>query len=174
MAFTGGGKLDENFLYPLEAVRAHHGEAFFNIKPWTQEKIREQVKLVEEAGVSAFVVDIDSAGLPQAKSAAHLMDRKNREKLSEIVGMSGMRFLVKGIMTPDEALIAAEAGVYGIVVSNHGGRVIDEGLSTAEVLPTIRAAVGTQVKILVDGGVRTGYDVFKMLALGADGVLIGV
>lgn len=68
---------------------------------------------------------------------------------------------------------AAEAGVYGIVVSNHGGRVMDDGLSTAEVLPEIRKAIGQKTKIFVDGGVRSGGDVFKMLALGADYVLIG-
>ena len=173
LAMTGGGKLDENFLNPLASLREHHGEAVFNIKPWTQEKILEQVNQVAAAGAPAFVVDIDSAGLPQAKSAAHLMDRKNRQKLAEIAKMSDMKFIVKGVMTPEAATEAAEAGVYGIVVSNHGGRVIDEGLSTAEVLPSIRNAVGNRVKVLVDGGVRNGYDVFKMLALGADALLIG-
>ena len=76
-------------------------------------------------------------------------------------------------MTAAAAQKALRAGAYAIVVSNHGGRVMDYGLSTAEVLPEIRAAVGADTKIFVDGGVRTGDDVFKMLALGADAVLIG-
>ena len=68
---------------------------------------------------------------------------------------------------------AAEAGAKGIVVSNHGGRVLDQCPSTAEVLPAIVDAVGGRMTILVDGGIRTGMDVFKALALGADAVLIG-
>ena len=70
-------------------------------------------------------------------------------------------------------LKAKEAGAAAIVVSNHGGRVLDQCPATAEVLPEIAAALkGTGVKVLVDGGIRTGVDVFKALALGADGVLI--
>ena len=68
---------------------------------------------------------------------------------------------------------ALEAGAKGIVVSNHGGRVLDQCPSTAEVLPAIVDAVGGRMTILVDGGIRTGMDVFKALALGADAVLIG-
>ena len=82
-------------------------------------------------------------------------------------------FILKGIMTPAGARKAMEAGAAGIVVSNHGGRVLDQCPSTAEGLPAIADAVGGRMKIFVDGGIRTGLDVFKALALGADGVLIG-
>ena len=76
-------------------------------------------------------------------------------------------------MTVKGALKAEQAGAAAIVVSNHGGRVLDQCPATAEVLPEIAAALkGTGVKVLVDGGIRTGVDVFKALALGADGVLI--
>ena len=98
---------------------------------------------------------------------------KTEEELREIAAATDLPFIVKGIMTAEAAQKALRAGAYAIVVSNHGGRVMDYGLSTAEVLPEIRAAVGTDAKIFVDGGVRTGDDVFKMLALGADAVLIG-
>lgn len=76
-------------------------------------------------------------------------------------------------MTPDEAELASEAGVAAIVVSNHGGRVLDQTPGVAEVLPEIAARVKGKIKILADGGVRNGVDVLKLLALGADAVLIG-
>ncbi|QOL48144.1 FMN-dependent L-lactate dehydrogenase LldD [Massilia litorea] len=83
------------------------------------------------------------------------------------------KMIIKGILDPDDARDALAFGADGIVVSNHGGRQLDGAMSTAEVLPSIAAAVGGRMTILADGGIRTGTDVFRMLALGADGVLIG-
>mgnify|MGYP002540881873 CR=1 FL=1 len=96
---------------------------------------------------------------------------KELEELKEIVKMAEVPFILKGIMTPNAARKALEAGVQGIVVSNHGGRVLDQCPATAQVLPSIVEAVGKDMKILADGGIRTGIDVFKALALGADAVL---
>ena len=76
-------------------------------------------------------------------------------------------------MSSEEAVACAEAGAKGIVVSNHGGRVLDGMAGTADVLPDIAAAVKGRITIFVDGGVRHGEDILKMLALGADAVLIG-
>ena len=95
------------------------------------------------------------------------------EELLEIAEAAGRPFILKGIMTVRGAQKALEAGAAGIVVSNHGGRVLDQCPATAEVLADIADAVGDKMTILVDGGIRTGMDVFKALALGADGVLIG-
>ena len=81
--------------------------------------------------------------------------------------------LIKGILDPDDALQAAASGVDGIVVSNHGGRQLDGVSSTARALPRVAEAVGGKVPILVDGGVRSGLDVVRMLALGADFVMLG-
>ena len=81
-------------------------------------------------------------------------------------------FLIKGIMTAKAALKAVEAGADGIIVSNHGGRVLPDVPSTAEVLPEIARAVKGQTKIIVDGGIRHGSDMVKALALGADAVMI--
>ena len=94
------------------------------------------------------------------------------EELAEIIKDAGVPFIVKGVMTVKGALKAKEAGASAIVVSNHGGRVLDQCPSTAEVLPEIAAAVKGSMTILVDGGIRSGVDIFKALALGADGVLI--
>ena len=118
-------------------------------------------------------MDIDSAGLPHAGLANPPMMLKTEGELKEIAEATELPFIVKGIMTAEAAQKAVRAGAYAIVVSNHGGRVMDHGLSTAEVLPEIREAVGNSVKVFVDGGIRSGDDVFKMLALGADAVLIG-
>ena len=83
------------------------------------------------------------------------------------------RLVVKGVLDPEDARRAVDAGVDGIVVSNHGGRQLDSVPSTVRALPAVADAVGDQVEVLVDGGIRTGLDVVKMVALGARAVLIG-
>jgi L-lactate dehydrogenase (cytochrome) len=81
--------------------------------------------------------------------------------------------IVKGILDPADAREAAEYGAEGIIVSNHGGRQLDGTLSVARALPAIADAVGDRVTLLADGGIRSGLDVVRMLALGAQGVLLG-
>jgi len=83
------------------------------------------------------------------------------------------KLVVKGVLDPEDARRAADAGVDGIVVSNHGGRQLDAVPSTARALPAVAEAVGDLVDVLADGGVRTGLDVVKMVALGARAVLVG-
>ena len=83
------------------------------------------------------------------------------------------KLVVKGVLDPEDARRAADVGVDGLVVSNHGGRQLDSVPSTAQALPEIADAVGDQLEVLADGGVRTGLDVVKMVALGARAVLIG-
>jgi len=83
------------------------------------------------------------------------------------------QLIVKGVLDPDDARRAVAAGVDGVVVSNHGGRQLDSVPSTVSALPEVADAVGDEVVVLADGGIRTGLDVVKMLALGAKAVLIG-
>lgn len=173
VAFTGGGSYDGCFLDPLEVIAQAGGWGVPTLKPWRMELVEERIRLSEQAHAIAIAMDIDTAGLPHANKSTNALLFKSQDDLRRIAEMTEMPFFVKGIMTADEAVLAAEAGVYGIIVSNHGGRVLDHGLSTAEVLPEIRAAVGKRVKVLADGGVRSGVDAFKLLALGADAVLIG-
>jgi isopentenyl diphosphate isomerase/L-lactate dehydrogenase-like FMN-dependent dehydrogenase len=81
--------------------------------------------------------------------------------------------LVKGILHPDDARLAVEAGASGVVVSNHGGRQVDGVIASLDALPAVREAVGPDTVVVLDSGVRTGADVLKALALGADAVGIG-
>jgi L-lactate dehydrogenase (cytochrome) len=83
------------------------------------------------------------------------------------------KLIVKGVLDAEDARRAVDAGVDGVVVSNHGGRQLDSVPSTARALPDVADAVGDEVEVLADGGVRTGLDVVKMVALGARAVLIG-
>ena len=83
------------------------------------------------------------------------------------------KLLLKGILAPEDARLAVEAGIDGIVVSNHGGRVEDGVSATIDVLPEIVAAVGGRMPVLVDSGFRRGSDIVKALALGAQAVCIG-
>ena len=135
--------------------------------------IREKFALVQASEPFAIAMDIDAAGLPFLQGLTPPAGSKSVEELKTIVSWAERPFIIKGVMTARGAEKALEAGASGIVVSNHGGRVLDHCPATAEVLPEIADAVGGKMTIFVDGAVRSGMDIFKALALGADAVLIG-
>ncbi len=93
--------------------------------------------------------------------------------LTWIRAATSLPIVLKGIMTAEDAVLAVEHGIDGILVSNHGGRQVDGTAATIDVLPEIADAVGGRIEILLDGGIRRGTDVLKALALGASAVLIG-
>ena len=95
------------------------------------------------------------------------------ERLEWLRGTTSLPLVLKGILHPDDAREARERGVDGIVVSNHGGRQIDGAIASLDALPPILDAVGDGMAVLLDSGIRSGADVFKALALGADAVLVG-
>lgn len=171
-AFTGDGTNPEVMKGASQAIQKVNGLGVPTIKPWNKDTIKEKFDLVKEANPFAIAMDVDAAGLPFLKNMTPPAGSKTVAELKEIVDMCEVPFIVKGIMSVKGALKAKEAGASAIVVSNHGGRVLDQTLSTAEVLKDIVDAVGKDIKILVDGGIRSGSDVFKALAIGADGVLI--
>lgn len=142
-------------------------------KPRTVKEIIENAKLAKKAGAVAFGVDVDGAGLIMMIRSGQFVGPKSKNEIKEIVNNIELPLILKGIMTVEEAEIAADAGVKAIVVSNHGGRVLDFTMGTADVLPDIVKAVGDKILVLVDGGIRSGVDVLKMLSLGAKAVLIG-
>ena len=156
----------------LCASKKNGGCGVPTIKPWNMETIQQKMDLVKQADPFAIAMDIDAAGLPFLKNLTPPAGSKTVAELKEIAALAGKPFILKGIMTVSGAKKALEAGASGIVVSNHGGRVLDQCPATAEVLPAIVDAVGSKMTVLVDGGIRSGMDVFKALALGADGVLI--
>jgi isopentenyl diphosphate isomerase/L-lactate dehydrogenase-like FMN-dependent dehydrogenase len=157
----------------LDAIKRAGGFGIPFIKPREQSEIISRLQLAQEAGAFAAGVDVDGAGLVIMKMLGQPVGPKSPAEIKELTTSTELPFIVKGIMTVDEAEMAVEAGAKGIVVSNHGGRVLDHTPGAADVLPEIVEAVKGQVVIMVDGGVRTGTDVLKYLALGADCVLVG-
>ena len=172
-AFTGDGLNPAVMESACRAIGAAGGAGVPTVKPWNMDLIREKMALCRASGCFAIAMDIDAAGLPFLKNMNPPAGSKSVEQLAEIADMAGVPFIVKGIMTVKGALKAKEAGAKGIVVSNHGGRVLDQCPATAEVLMEIVDALkGSGMKIFVDGGIRSGVDVFKALAIGADAVII--
>ncbi len=157
----------------LRALHKMNGKGAAIIKPRDNKDIIQNIKAAEKIGVSAVGVDIDGAGLITMALKGQPVGPKTVEELKEIVESTKLPVILKGIMTPEEAEIAVEIGAKAIVVSNHGGRVLDHAESTIRVLPQIAERVGGKIMILADGGIRSGVDAFKMIALGADGVLVG-
>ena len=172
-AFTGDGTNPAVMEGATMAIKQKDGNGIPTVKPWDINTLKEKLAMIKDAGSFAVAMDIDAAGLPFLKNLTPPAGSKTVEELREIVKEAEVPFIIKGIMTVKGALKAKEAGAAAIVVSNHGGRVLDQCPATAEVLAEIADAVGNDMKILVDGGIRSGVDIFKALALGADAVLIG-
>jgi len=158
------------------AIEKNDGLGIPFIKPWEGGELDEKLEKARATGCTVFGMDVDAAGLITLRQMGRPVAPKTPEELGKIIAKVhgwGGKFLLKGVMTPDEAKRAVDVGADGIVISNHGGRVLDHTPGTAEVVPGVAGAVKGQIDVLVDGGVRSGIDVLKMLALGADAVMIG-
>ena len=142
-------------------------------KPQKNKRLLELIKMAEEANAAAVGVDVDGCGSTNWERLGKPVFRKAQSDLKELVDSTELPFIAKGVMSVEDAQLAVDAGCAGIDVSNHGGRVLDSTRGVVEVLLEIVNAVKGKVTITAGGGVRTGFDVLKMLALGADAVLIG-
>ena len=145
------------------------------IKPWPLDEVKKRMELAARAGCTACGMDVDAVGLAILRTQptpVRTCSFRDIVSFAQCAHDFGMKYIVKGIMAPDEAVIAADAGADAVLVSNHGGRVLDCTPGTAEVLPAIAEAVGKRVVVMLDGGIRSGTDVLKALALGAKVTLI--
>ena len=175
LGWTGDGLAASLHEGACRAIAGLGGCGICTIKPWSKDVVREKLRLALAAHPVAVAMDIDGAGLPFLKGQQPPAGAKDVSQLREIAKAchaADTPFVLKGIMTERGAEKALKAGADGIVVSNHGGRVQDGVEATATVLPEIARAVGDDLVVLVDGGIRSGVDVFRALALGASAVLM--
>jgi L-lactate dehydrogenase (cytochrome) len=139
--------------------------------PWCLDMLRTQRRTFRNiVGHAKSVGDIRSLSAWTNEQFDLRLDWTKVAKLKEKWGGT---FILKGILDPEDAKMAVQIGADAIIVSNHGGRQLDGALSSIRALPAIVAAVGTQIEVLFDGGIRSGQDVLKALALGAKGTMIG-
>jgi 4-hydroxymandelate oxidase len=163
----------------------------------------ELIKRTEHAGFSAIVITVDAPingvrnteqrvkfALPEGVRAVNLPSLPKAEAgdsvfsqwmgqaptwetIAQVKSATSLPIVLKGVMDPEDARLAVEHGVDALVVSNHGGRVLDSQPSSIEVLPRIKEVLPSDMPVLLDSGIRRGSDLFKAIALGADAVLLG-
>jgi len=157
----------------VRIVGENHGWGIPIFKPQSQERLLQLIKLAEEMDVIALGVDLDGAGSTYWNASNKPVYRKSEKEIIELVDSTEKPVIFKGIMCTEDAISVLDSGAGACYVSNHGGRVLDGGQGVADVLPDIANNIGGKIPILADGAVRTGFDVLKVLALGADIALIG-
>jgi 4-hydroxymandelate oxidase len=193
--------VSHNASFPMDKIAAAaKGILWFQLYPAQQVKAsRERVERAQEAGARALVITVDQQSIyyerqmhnrnlappKRAPAPAKPAAPSNPYRVADtrlwydwafvdaIRPFVKVPLLIKGIVTPDDARLCVEHGIDGVVVSNHGGRSLDYGPATLEVLPEIVDIVAGRIPVLVDGGFRRGSDVFKALAIGAKAICLG-
>lgn len=162
----------------LSKMVAAGAPVFRVIKPLRdKDRLIQEVQSSEQQGAVAVGIDVDSsAGLKPTGDEPHYMElgaTQTVAELAEIRKATRLPFILKGIISVEDARAAVDSGADAVVVSTHAGFAMDYTQAPLEVLPSIRKAVGKKVAVILDSGIRRGSDVIKALALGADAVLIG-
>ncbi|MBX7266621.1 alpha-hydroxy-acid oxidizing protein [Micromonospora sp. Llam7] len=184
----------------VEEITAGGGVHWFQLYPQSDLGFTSSlVRRAEAAGCRALVVTVDSpvfgrrerdlrhgfVDLPPGLVCENMRDASGQlrdiemdagldwRRISWLRGLTTLPILLKGVLHPADARLAVEHGVDGVLVSNHGGRQLDQVIATLDALPAIVEAVGGRLPVLVDGGIRRGTDVLVALALGATAVLVG-
>jgi len=174
IGFLGDGATPNKYKISIRVILENFGMAIPIFKPrYNKEMIFERLNEAEDAGAIAAGMDIDAASFLTMEMKGQNTSTKSVEELKEIIACTNLPFVVKGILSTKDAELALKAGAKAIVVSNHGGRISDSIISPVECLEEVSKAVGKDVLIIYDGGIRSGADVFKVIALGADLVMIG-
>ncbi|HZU03197.1 MAG TPA: alpha-hydroxy acid oxidase [Ktedonobacteraceae bacterium] len=178
--------------FSLEDIaRAASGPLWFQLYVSNRKSSERLVHRAEAAGYRAIVLTVDSprwghkersirsgfsvpvkANFTEEDATEELVPL-TWESLAWLRSLTSLPIVLKGILTAEDALLAVEHGVNGIVVSNHGGRQLDGASASVEVLPEVVEAVAGRCEVYLDGGIRRGTDVLKALALGARAVLVG-
>jgi isopentenyl diphosphate isomerase/L-lactate dehydrogenase-like FMN-dependent dehydrogenase len=157
----------------IQAIQEAGGSGVQIFKPREQKVLLRLIREAEKAGALAVGVDVDGAGSVAMALKGQPVFRKSIAELKELVQSTPLPFILKGVTSEEDAEASLETGCQVVSISNHGGRVLDSMRGIAEILPRLVSILKGKVTITADGGIRTGFDVLKMLGLGADFVLVG-
>ncbi|MBE7440076.1 MAG: alpha-hydroxy-acid oxidizing protein [Spirochaetales bacterium] len=171
IAWIGDGSSPEKWKTIESILEAMEGFAILILKPRADlSEIKRRIRIAERLKVPAVGMDVDARLLRTMQKESLPLDR---DTLLEIRRSTDLPFITKGILSSADAVHARAAGSDVLVVSNHGGRILDSMPGAARVLPRIADEFAGELMILADGGVRSGADAFKYIALGARAVLTG-
>jgi len=173
IGFVGDGAETFEDRPGVQAIREAGGWGVQIFKPREQTVLLRLIQEAQAAGAIAVGVDVDGAGSVAMALKGQPVFRKSLAELKELVQSTPLPFILKGITSEEDAAAAVQTGCKVVAISNHGGRTLDSMLGIADVLPRVVPILKGKVVITADGGVRTGFDALKMLALGADFVMVG-
>lgn len=172
LAFTGDGPNPQTF-WSVEKPMKEIGTGIPTFKPRTLEDAKKRIEWAEANGAVAVSIDIDMLGNSALRGMENPIHAMDTSELRAICEMANIPIIIRGVLTVRDSVEALQAGASAICVTNHGGRAQDGLPAAPEFLPYIADAIGGRIPILVDGAVRSGVDMFRMLALGADFVMVG-
>jgi 4-hydroxymandelate oxidase len=161
----------------LKAIIATGAKTIKIVKPYRDlNLIYEKIKQAEKNGAFAVGMDIDfffGGEIGDSLIRPELMGPRTLDEVKGFVKSTNLPFILKGILSEQDAKKSLEAGAAAIVVSHHGGSVLDYAVPPLKILPRIAKVIDKQIPVVIDTGIVRGTDVFKAMALGADGVLVG-